>query len=138
MSNYQAESPHALKRQRALKEEIVAADYEPRYYSFLEQLSDQIVADMKEAITSVFPSSGVDITVAGRWRLQHKVFASYLSVGYVPPKGIMLQMDEAVKHSPIVVVKGASGVVCGIFELDPMCMHTTVSVSWHAAKKGSQ
>ena len=26
----------------------------------------------------------------------------------------------------------------GIFELDPMCMHTTVAVSWQAAKNGSQ
>ena len=34
--------------------------------------------------------------------------------------------------------KGASGEVDGIFEEDPMCMQITVSVSWHAVKKGSQ
>src|SRR3954466_1063407 len=33
---------------------------------------------------------------------------------------------------------GASADVDGIFEDDPMCMHTTVSVSSHAAKNGSQ
>jgi hypothetical protein len=33
---------------------------------------------------------------------------------------------------------GASIDVAGIFELEPMCMHTTVEVSWHATKKGSQ
>ena len=108
--NYQAETPYADKCQTALKEEIVGANYKPRYYSHLAELSELIVADMKAAITSVFPSSDGDITVAGRWRLQHKVFASCLSVGYVPPKGIMRQMDELVKNNPIVVVKGGSGV----------------------------
>ena len=34
--------------------------------------------------------------------------------------------------------KGASGEVVGILEDEPMCMHTTVSVSSHAAKNGSQ
>src|SRR5260370_15955700 len=33
---------------------------------------------------------------------------------------------------------GASGDVDGIFDDDPMCMQTTVSVSAHAAKNGSQ
>ncbi len=33
---------------------------------------------------------------------------------------------------------GASGEAAGIWELDPMCMLTTVPVSWHTAKKGSQ
>jgi hypothetical protein len=33
---------------------------------------------------------------------------------------------------------GASADVDGIFELDPMCMQTTVSVSAHAPKNGSQ
>ena len=108
--NFQAENDHADKCQTALKEEIVGANYKPRYYSHLAELSELIVADMKAAITSVFPSSEKDITVAGRWRLQHKVFASCLSVGYVPPKGIMRQMDEQVKNNPIVVVKGGSGV----------------------------
>ena len=108
--NYQAESPHADKGQTALKEEIVKANYKPRYYSHLQELSEQIVADMKAAVTSVFPSSAKDITLAGRWRLQHKVFASCLLSGYVAPKGIMRQMDEKVKSNPIVVVKGGSGV----------------------------
>ena len=35
-------------------------------------------------------------------------------------------------------MNGASGDVVGIFDDDPMCMHTVVSVSWHAAKNGSQ
>ena len=33
---------------------------------------------------------------------------------------------------------GASADVDGIFDDDPMCMHTTVSVSSHAARNGSQ
>ena len=33
---------------------------------------------------------------------------------------------------------GASGEVAGIFDDEPMCMHTTVSVSSQASKKGSQ
>ena len=33
---------------------------------------------------------------------------------------------------------GASADVDGIFDDEPMCMHTTVSVSAHAAKNGSQ
>ena len=35
-------------------------------------------------------------------------------------------------------MNGASGDVAGIFDDDPMCMQTTVSVSSHAAKNGSQ
>jgi len=35
-------------------------------------------------------------------------------------------------------MNGASGDVAGIFELDPMCMQTTVPVSSHARKNGSQ
>src|SRR4051794_19962049 len=35
-------------------------------------------------------------------------------------------------------MNGASGVVPGIFDDEPMCMQSTVSVSWHAAKSGSQ
>jgi hypothetical protein len=34
-------------------------------------------------------------------------------------------------------MNGASGVVWGMVEEDPMCMHTTVSVDSHAAKNGS-
>src|SRR4029453_8798446 len=34
-------------------------------------------------------------------------------------------------------MNGASGVVPGIFEDEPMCMHSTVSVSTHAANRGS-
>ncbi len=33
---------------------------------------------------------------------------------------------------------GASAEVAGILELEPMCMHTTVAVSWQATKNGSQ
>ena len=33
---------------------------------------------------------------------------------------------------------GASGEAAGIFDDDPMCMATTVLVSAHAAKNGSQ
>jgi hypothetical protein len=36
------------------------------------------------------------------------------------------------------MIKGASGEVDGIFEDDPMCMQTTVSVSAQAVKNGSQ
>ncbi len=36
------------------------------------------------------------------------------------------------------MIKGASGAVDGIFDDEPMCMHTTVSVSWQAVKNGSQ
>ena len=35
-------------------------------------------------------------------------------------------------------MNGASGDVAGIRDDEPMCMHTTVSVSWHAGKNGSQ
>src|SRR4051812_34877180 len=35
-------------------------------------------------------------------------------------------------------MNGASGDVDGIFELDPMCMHSTVPVSWQAVKNGAQ
>ena len=35
-------------------------------------------------------------------------------------------------------MNGASGDVAGIFDDDPMCMQTTVSVSSQAAKNGSQ
>ena len=33
---------------------------------------------------------------------------------------------------------GESSEVCGVLVPDPMCMHTTVAVSAHAAKNGSQ
>ena len=33
---------------------------------------------------------------------------------------------------------GASGEVVRIFDDDPMCMHTTVSVSWQAVRNGAQ
>ena len=35
-------------------------------------------------------------------------------------------------------MNGASGEVAGIRDDEPMCMHTTVSVSWQAVKNGSQ
>src|SRR5215831_8331564 len=35
-------------------------------------------------------------------------------------------------------MNGASGEVAGIRDDEPMCMHTTVPVSWQAAKNGSQ
>ncbi len=35
-------------------------------------------------------------------------------------------------------MNGASGDVLGMRDEEPMCMHTTVSVSSHAAKRGSQ
>ena len=35
-------------------------------------------------------------------------------------------------------MNGASGDVVGILDDDPMCMQTTVSVSWQASKNGSQ
>ena len=35
-------------------------------------------------------------------------------------------------------MNGASGDVAGIFDDEPMCMQTTVSVSSHAWKNGSQ
>src|ERR1051326_969715 len=37
-----------------------------------------------------------------------------------------------------VTAGGASAVVAGILDDEPMCMQTTVSVSAHAAKNGSQ
>src|SRR5581483_465818 len=42
------------------------------------------------------------------------------------------------KLSVAVTATGASPDVAGIFDDDPMCMHTHVSVSSHAAKNGSQ
>ena len=33
---------------------------------------------------------------------------------------------------------GASGDACGVLVPEPMCMHTTVPVSSHARKNGSQ
>ena len=35
-------------------------------------------------------------------------------------------------------MNGASGDVAGIRDDEPMCMHTTVPVSWQASKNGSQ
>ncbi len=35
-------------------------------------------------------------------------------------------------------MKGASGEVAGMREDEPMCMHTTVPVSWQAVNSGSQ
>ena len=42
------------------------------------------------------------------------------------------------KLSVACTVAGASGDVAGICDDEPMCMLTTVSVSWHAWKNGSQ
>ena len=42
------------------------------------------------------------------------------------------------KLSVACTAAGASGDVAGIFDDEPMCMHTTVCVSSHAAKNGSQ
>src|ERR1700734_2486575 len=42
------------------------------------------------------------------------------------------------KLSVAATATGASAEVAGILDDDPMCMHTTVAVSSHAAKKGSQ
>src|SRR3954468_6445766 len=41
------------------------------------------------------------------------------------------------KVSVLLTMNGASGVVCGILDEEPMCMHTTVPVSSHAWKNGS-
>ena len=41
------------------------------------------------------------------------------------------------KLSVAATAGGASGEVAGICDDEPMCMQTTVWVSWHAAKKGS-
>ena len=42
------------------------------------------------------------------------------------------------KPSVAVTDGGASADVAGIRDEEPMCMHTTVPVSAHASKKGSQ
>jgi len=42
------------------------------------------------------------------------------------------------KLSVAATATGASPEVAGIFDDDPMCMHTVVPVSWQAAKNGSQ
>ena len=42
------------------------------------------------------------------------------------------------KLSEAATATGASADVAGIFELDPMCMQTTLRVSSHARKNGSQ
>ena len=42
------------------------------------------------------------------------------------------------KLSEAATAGGASGEAAGIFDDEPMCMHTTVPVSAQAAKKGSQ
>ena len=42
------------------------------------------------------------------------------------------------KLSVAATATGASPEVAGIFDEEPMCMHTTVRVSEQAAKKGSQ
>ena len=42
------------------------------------------------------------------------------------------------KLSVAATATGASAEVAGIFDDDPMCMHTTVPVCAHAAKNGSQ
>ena len=42
------------------------------------------------------------------------------------------------KLSVAATATGASADVAGIFDDEPMCMQTTVSVSSHAAKSGSQ
>jgi hypothetical protein len=38
----------------------------------------------------------------------------------------------------ISVEGGASGEAAGIFDDDPMCMHTVLRVSWHTVNSGSQ
>src|SRR3954454_12716987 len=45
---------------------------------------------------------------------------------------------ELLHESRIATDGGASAEVAGIFDEDPMCMHTVVFVSLHAAKNGSQ
>ena len=42
------------------------------------------------------------------------------------------------KLSVAATATGASADVAGICDDEPMCMHTTVFVSWQAAKNGSQ
>src|SRR5579884_1064802 len=42
------------------------------------------------------------------------------------------------KLSVAATAGGASPDVAGILDDEPMCMHTTVAVSWHAWKNGSQ
>ena len=45
---------------------------------------------------------------------------------------------ELLNDSMMSVDGGASGDAAGIFDDDPMCMHSTVLVSSHTANSGSQ
>ena len=45
---------------------------------------------------------------------------------------------ELLNDSMMSVEGGASGEAAGIFDDDPMCMHSAVRVSWHIANSGSQ
>ena len=45
---------------------------------------------------------------------------------------------ELLNDSMMSVDGGASGDAAGIFDDDPMCMHSVVRVSWHVANSGSQ
>ena len=56
-----------------------------------------------------------------------------------PEKRKSVSEDMALpKLSVAATATGASPDVAGIFDDEPMCMHTTVPVSSHAAKNGSQ
>ena len=50
----------------------------------------------------------------------------------------IIEAMALLKLSEACTAGGASGEAAGIWELDPMCMFTTVPVSWQTAKNGSQ
>eukprot|EP00750_Incisomonas_marina_P024529 INCI5124.2.p1 GENE.INCI5124.2~~INCI5124.2.p1 ORF type:complete len:1327 (-),score=287.09 INCI5124.2:1886-5278(-) len=110
--NYMPESPLAQERQTALKEEIKKVGYKPKKYSSIEYLSQLIIQDMKNAINVMFPSAPESITEVGRWQLQHKVFGSNLTIGFVPRPDVMDEINDHVDGGvPVLVVTGDSG--CG-------------------------
>jgi len=104
------ESPLANERQTALKDEIKKVGYKPKRYNSTEVLSQLIIQDMKNAINVCFPSAPESISEVGRWQLQHKVFGSNLTIGYVPRADIVEEINEHVDGGiSVLVVTGDSG-----------------------------
>jgi len=106
---YQAESPAATERVKALKERILAAGLTVRVdYPDPPALASLVLADLMQAVEMEHPAGAAD--PLARERIGHEAFAATRTQAYVAPDGAYGRLDQhALGDGPPLLVLGASG-----------------------------